>query len=159
MFPRFKFQPYEGPKWECRAYAVLFVFLALACFYGGPARAADPECVDPVVYDPAIHGQYNATQAVRFCTPEEDVAGYLLLDGELTRCVVSLAGRAFAITSTNRPGQYVNFDTPDSVKQATSTGEVRVHCETAAGPGAPAVALNARFRDPAAPGSPVLYQY
>ena len=149
---------YEFSRWEWRVCAAFFGFLAVMCFCAGPARAMDPECETYEEYDPAIHGQLDATQRVHFCTPEEDVEGYPLQDGDLTRCVVTLAGQPFAITSTNRPGQYATFDTPDSVKQAVRTGEVKVHCETSEGAGAPVVALDARFRGPTAPGSPVLYK-
>jgi hypothetical protein len=143
------------PGWE---YGVLWAILALIALVGWTRAAwgADPECITPLAYDPAVHGQLDARTSVRFCTPTADVDNNALQDGDLTRCVVSLAAQVFAITSSNRPGQYVNFTTPDSVKQAASTGAVEVFCETGAGAGAPAVALNARFRDAGTPGVPTL---
>jgi hypothetical protein len=145
----------ERPGWE---YGIFWTIIALCALIGWAeaAKGADPECVDPAAYDEAVDGQLDATVHIHFCTPEQDVAGTPLVDGDLTRCVVTAAGQAFAITSSNRPGQYVDFPTPDSVKQAAREGSVEVFCETAAGAGAPVVASNARFRDAAPPGTPTL---
>ncbi len=120
------------------------------------AQAVDPECVDPVAYDEAVHGQYDATVAVHFCTPQRDVGGFDLVDGDLTSCTVTAGGQPFALTSTTRAGAFVTFATPDSVKQAARFGAVEVYCSNAAGDGAPVVASNARFRDAGIPGSPAL---
>jgi hypothetical protein len=130
------------------------IFLTLLLVIPTVALAADPECVDPAIYDPAS-GVYDATDTIRFCTPEKDANDVPLQDGDLTRCVVTAAGTPFAITSSNRPAQGVVFRTPDSVKEAVAVGELSVHCETSGGTGEAAVA-SARFRPVAAPGTPIL---
>jgi len=130
----------------------------LVVLWSTSVQAADPECMNPVVYDEAVHGQYDATDNVRFCTPEFDVDGDILEEGDITSCTVTMDTQPFALTSSNRPGQYVNFTTPESVKSVTRSGVIEVFCENAAGSGASAVASNARFRNAAAPGNPTLLQ-
>ena len=134
----------------------VLVLLAILALGAVQALAADPECVDPTVYDETTHGQYDATQHIVFCTPEADDGGTPLADGDLTSCTITAAGQPVVLTSTNRPGAYVDFTTPDAVKQAARFGEISVFCSTSAGDGAPAVASNARFRDATAPGQPTL---
>ena len=122
-----------------------------------PALAVDPECLEPDhVYNEATDGEYDARETIRFCTPEEQTDGTPIADGELTRCVVMAASQAFAITSSNRPGQYVAFETPEAVRDSGQVGSLEVFCENAAGAGARVVASNARFRDATVPTAPTL---
>jgi hypothetical protein len=134
-----------------------YLITIIALLIALPALAADPECVGPG-YDEAVDGQYDARQSIRFCTPTEqaDENNTPIADGELTRCVVTAAGQAFAITSSNRPGQFVSFDTPQSVKDSAQVGGIAVFCENSAGAGAPVVASNVRFRDASVPSVPTL---
>lgn len=131
-------------------YALMFVPVGM--------YAADPECVSLEEYDEAIHGQYDATQQIQFCTPETDANGDLLLDGEITSCTVTAQGQPFALTSTQRPGAYISFTVPQSVKDAGRFGSFEVFCSNDAGDGEAAVASNARFRDAGPPGLPTLRQ-
>ena len=134
-------------------YLILFASLVLAY----PSLAVDPECIG-LKYDETTDGQYDARETIRFCTPEEQVDGTPIADGELTRCVVMAASQAFAITSSNRPGQYVNFDTPEAVRTSGQVGSLEVFCENSAGAGAPVVASNVRFRNASVPNPPTLRQ-
>jgi hypothetical protein len=82
----------------------------------------DPECLDTSLrYDPVVHGVYDATTRVKFCTPwtgkDVDTGEEIALDEnvfELTACNLTATGTTVSLTTAPFPGfgKVVNLSVP-----------------------------------------------
>jgi hypothetical protein len=105
----------------------------LALLVAGPALAVDPECVDAVGEPPVFSGcqlkMDGVTAELRFCTPQHDIDGDLLLDvGHLASCTVELDGLAVTVPVTS-PG--IVFQSSVAGKNPGHT--IRAWCTTTEG--------------------------
>jgi hypothetical protein len=133
-----------------------YLMVLLVTLFTLPAWAADPECEDPArAYDVAVHGYYDATTTIAFCTPKLSEAGEVLIPGDLTGCTVYAKGSTYPVEVTE-PERLVAFTVTEEEKAGTRFGNFRVSCSTAAGEGEAAEAV-AYFRGVTTPpGKPTL---
>jgi hypothetical protein len=123
--------------------ALLSAFLAL------PALAADPECA-ATAHNPA--NTYDATSAIKFCTPETDDAGDPLDPTEISSCSVFVDGVSTITVNTTRVGGFISIPTAGSAI-SNKRGSLTISCAGPVGTGGSTAATAAIFRR-GRPGTP-----